>query len=145
MAARRLLLILLILLAISTVAAFLAPAPRDGVNDRSTPRRTTPAPRHAEEPRGRLVHASMDASEPRPATVRLHVGDQLSLRVRSDVSDQAKIAGLGLIEAVDRDAPARFNVLADTPGKFAVRLVRRHERVGTIAVEPRGPRGGRAG
>jgi hypothetical protein len=139
MAARRLLIVLIILLVISTVAAFLAPGPnnesRPPTTIGSTPTRTTTA--SEPPPSGRLVRASMDSDADSPPTVRLRVGDQLSLRVSSRASDQVEIVGLGLVEAVDRDAPALFDVFADRPGSYPVLLLRADETVGAIRIERR--------
>ena len=49
------------------------------------------------------------------------------------------IAGFGLIDDVDRDAPARFNLFADRTGRFAVRLLDRRETVGRIVIAVRRP------
>jgi hypothetical protein len=138
MAARRLVIVLIVLLVISTVAAFLAPGP----NNEARPPATigsTPTTTTAREPppSGRLVRASMDSDADSPRTVRLRLGDQLSLRVSSRTSDQVELVGLGLVEAVDRDAPALFDVFADRPGSHPVLLLRSDETVGTILIERR--------
>jgi hypothetical protein len=140
MAARRLLIVLIILLVISTIAAFLAPGPGNDARPPATIGSTTTTTATAREPApsGRLIRASIDADADSPQTVRLRLGDQLSLRVSSRASDQLEIVGLGLVEAVDRDAPALFDVFADRPGSYPVLLLRADKTVGTIKIEGRG-------
>jgi hypothetical protein len=123
-AARRLLIVLVILLAISTLAAVLAPPPDqqgDGEQRRApSPKRAGPP---AEESRGKLVRASVAADAGAARSVRLEIGDQLSLTVRRRRPSQIEIAGLGLIEDAEPGAPARFDVFADHPGRFEVRVL----------------------
>ena len=139
MAARRLVIVLIILLVISTVAAFLAPGPGDDTRPPATIGSTTTTTTAREPaPSGRLIRASIDAEPGKPQTVRLRLGDQLSLRVSSRASDQVEIVGLGLVEAVDRDGPALFDVFADRPGSYPVLLLRADKTVGTIKIERRG-------
>jgi hypothetical protein len=142
MAARRLLIVLVILLVISTFAALLVPPPGtdedEGETLGSAPTGTVggPAP-----PRGQLVRASIDADRAQPRIVELELGDQLELEVRSQSFDQVVIGGFGLIENTGRDAPARFNLIADRIGRFAVRLLDRGETVGRIVIGGQRPRG----
>ena len=141
MAARRLLIVLVVLLAISTFAALLVPPPGGDEGDQQTIGSTVtgtggrPAPS-----RGELVNASIDADANKPQNVRLELGDQLALLVRSRTPDQVEIRGFGLVDDVERYAPARFNLLADRPGRFDVRLLDRRETVGQIVIDMERPR-----
>jgi hypothetical protein len=142
MAARRLLIVLVVLLVISTFAALLVPPPgtdeEEGETLGSAPTGTVGG---AAPPRGQLVGASIDADREKPRNVELELGDQLELVVRSRSFDQVVIGGFGLIDDVERDAPARFNLIADRTGRFAVRLLERRETVGRIVIGARRPRG----
>jgi hypothetical protein len=141
MAARRLVALMLVLLAVSTLAAALtAPAPE------REPRTTE----DAGEPRsrnrsGRLIEGALDASSRRPDTVEVQSGDQLALTVRSPIPGQVEIPAFGLLEDVAPRAPARFDLLLERPGRFEVRLAGRGRLIGAIVVRPRrverGPKG----
>ena len=133
MAARRLLIVMLILLGISTLAAALAPTPnRSGTAARSTATTTREPPEVPEG--GKLVRATIDADARPPETVEVPLGDQLALQVRSRRPGEIEILGLGLIEDVARLAPARFDILARRPGRFELRRVDSRERVGVLMV-----------
>ena len=128
---------LVLLLVMSTVAALLAPAPRRPVNGESSTTTTTTTTTRREPARGQILTATMNASGARPKEVRLRVGDQLTLSVRSDASDQVRVQGFGLIEAVSRQAPARFDIFADRQGDFPVRLLQAGQVAGNLVVRRR--------
>jgi hypothetical protein len=137
MAARRLVAVLVVMLVLSTVAAVLVPAPRRPIGtDSTTTSSTTTRSAEPDRTRGRLVTATMSAERSRPP-VKLHVGDQLRLRVVSSRSDQVKLDGFGLVEAVDRSAPALFDIFADRRGRFGVRLLSSGRVVGRIVISRR--------
>jgi hypothetical protein len=137
MAARRLVAVLVVMLVLSTVAAVLVPAPRRPIGtDTTTTSSTMTRSTEPDRTRGRLVTATMHADSPRPP-VKLHVGDQLRLRVASSRSDQVKLDGFGLVEAVDSTAPALFDIFADRRGRFGVRLLSSGRLVGRIVITRR--------
>jgi hypothetical protein len=143
MAARRLVIVLLVMLAVSTIAAALVPAPsRDTGGTTATTRTaaaTAPAPA---APAGALVHGALDAGAPQPGRIHVRLGDELTLLVRAAATDQVEIGGYGLVEPVARQAPAEFDLLVDEGGRFPVRLVDGRRLIGTIVVGP--PRGRRS-
>src|SRR5215211_1227039 len=122
MAARRLLILLLAVLAISTLGAALI-APRPGGPDQTT---TTTAPRggptRPRERDGHLIEVSVRTRSRRPESIRAQPGDQLELTVRSATAGQIEIPHFGLVEDAGPDMPARFSVLFDEPGHFHVSL-----------------------
>jgi hypothetical protein len=134
-AARRLLIVMLVLLGVSTVAAALVPVERDAGSDDTT---TTSTPT-TKRPTGRLVPKAIHAGAPEPQTVRVEVGDQLQLEVTSKSAHQVEIPRLGELEDVDPDAPARFDLLLFDRGRFPVRLVEVERKIGEIVVGPRQP------
>jgi hypothetical protein len=129
-AARRLLILMLVLLGVSTVAAALVPVDRESGDDTMT---TSTSP--AESPTGELEERSIDANAEEPKTVRAQVGDQLQLRVKSRRADEVEIPALDELEDVDPDAPARFDLLLFDKGHFPVRLVERERKIGEIVVD----------
>jgi hypothetical protein len=134
MAARRLLIVMLILLGLSTLAAALVPqhSLRDGTTGSTTTTQpqttTTPGP-----PPGRSlsveiavggdkvpVVANPICNKPKPACEPLHVGDQLSLQVLSKTQSQLEIPTFGLIAVASPNSPALFELLPQQPGKIGV-------------------------
>src|SRR5437867_3510643 len=135
MATRRLIIGLIVLLALSTLAAAFLPAP-EGTRTSTTSTERQPA-RRPPPPRGGLVRATVDAGAGRPQAIPLGDGDELVLRVRSRAPDQVEVRGFGEVQAVDRFSPARFDLLATRPGTFPVRLLEAHRTVARIQVAPR--------
>jgi hypothetical protein len=131
-AARRLLILMLVLLGVSTLAAALVPVDPDALRDESTTTSTSTATRAAT---GKLVRASIDADKRNSQTVRVQVGDQLQLRVESPKrADEVEIPALDELEDVDPDAPAHFDLLLFVEGRFPVRLVDADRQIGAIEV-----------
>jgi hypothetical protein len=131
-AARRLLIVMLVLLGVSTVAAALVPVDRDALRDEST---TTSTRADKRTPTGALVEASIGAGAPKLKAVRMQVGDQLQLRVTSPQAHEVEIPALDELEDVDPDAPATFDLLLFDEGTYNVRLVESGRRIGRIVVE----------
>jgi plastocyanin len=129
-AARRLLIVMLVLLGVSTVAAALVPVERDADGDDTTTTSTTTTKR----PTWELMRESIHAVAREPQTVRVRVGDQLQLEVTSRRAHQVEIPRLGELEDVDPDAPAHFDLLLFDRGRFPVRLVEPERKIGEIVV-----------
>jgi hypothetical protein len=125
MAARRLVIVMLVLLGISTLAAALVPTPdRDGAESGPT---DTVDPGAAggpqrEQPQGRFVRRNLRIDD-KPATVRVRPGDQLHLTVGGPFSDDIVVPALGLTATMTPYAPAAFDVLIPRAGTFAIRAL----------------------
>jgi hypothetical protein len=132
-AARRLLILMLVLLGVSTVAAALVPVDRDAGGDDTTTTSTSTA----EAATGELKDRSIDAGADKPKTIRVHVGDQLQLRVKSRSADEVEIPALDELEDVDPAADAHFDLLLFEAGRYGVRLVEAERKIGTIIVRPK--------
>jgi hypothetical protein len=149
MAARRLLIVMLVLLGISTLLAALTPT-RDSGSDTTTSTQsappTVPAAGEPQDGGGARVPARIDADSGEvtqlgSAEAPIYAGDELVLTVASEHPDQVEIPGFGEIQAVSRDAPASFDLFLDKPGDYAVRLVDANRMVGrlTVSEAPREP------
>ncbi len=133
MAARRLVIVMLMLLGVSTLAAALAP-PR---SERTASTSTTTSTTQATPPTpagGELVRGTIDAQAKRQQRIRIGLGDQLSLEVRSTRVVQVEIARLGLTDSAAPLSPARFDLLAERQGSFEVRLQESRREIGVIEV-----------
>ena len=135
MAARRLLIVMLVLLGLSTLAAALVPqhSLRDGSTSATTTTQptestTTPTPTAGRSLSveivvgGKKVPVVADAlcKKHKPRCEPLHVGDQLSLEVLSRGSAQLAIPAFGLIGVASDNSPAFFQLLPHEPGTIGV-------------------------
>jgi hypothetical protein len=127
---RRMLLFALLLLAVTTLTAGLAPAPK--VRENPSPHTLpTPTPRPG---RSVVVERALDASRRKPQTITVRTGDVLTLTVRSDEPDAVELQGLGALRAIAPDSPVTFDVLPDTPGSYPVVMLSTGRTVGTVRV-----------
>ncbi len=135
MAARRLVVVMLVLLAISTLATVLLPRPDHRVTPATTTTREPPVdvspPRAAT---GLLLVARMQISGGQPKTVRIERGDELRLEVEAPFGADVEIPGFGLTEPVTPFAAASFDLLATATGRFPVRIVDPQRLVGQVLV-----------
>jgi len=135
MAARRILILMLAVLAISTLgAALIAPQPEPDTETSTTTPRADNGSASVPNRDGQLIEASVRTGAPRPETVRLHPGDQLELTVRSRNDGQVEIPRFGLIEDTGPGMPARFSLLVSEPGSFTVSLAGSRRDVARIEV-----------
>jgi hypothetical protein len=125
MAARRLLIVMLVLLGISTLAAALVP--QHGINRDTTGTTTT-------QPPPTTTQAAPSASYIPPTKITVggkkfpvvspvHVGQQLTLLVASRVPTQLQIKEFGQVGYAAPDAPARFELLPTTAGNFGIQFL----------------------
>jgi hypothetical protein len=144
MAARRLLIVMLILLGLSTLAAALVPqrAPRNGTTTGTTTTQsipTTPMPITDVLP---PVAEITVGGKKFPVVAPVHVGHQLTLLVRSRPPKEISIPEFGLIGFATQDTPARFELLPSTPGTFGILFAASGKVVGRIEVVERSPKSG---
>jgi hypothetical protein len=128
MLARRLLILLAVLMGLTALASGLAP--------RQPVTRTAPQP----SPTGVVstpeppVEATLDAAMGAPQRIVVREGRTLILQVGSDEPDSVTIEGLGRIEVVDPDSPARFELLAEPAGSYAIELVDARRTIGMLEI-----------
>jgi hypothetical protein len=120
-AARRLILVMLALLVLSSIAAALIPVERSRLPVEST----STKPTEPGIPAGTFVHRTVSAQASRPAKIALEVGDQLGLTVRTSRAGLVEIPAFGELQNADPGLPAHFDLLALERGRFPVRLVDR--------------------
>ena len=142
MAARRLVILMLILLGVSAFAAALAPDRR--TDDSTTTEATSTTEASPPVDRGILVRKRIDASAIEPASIEVEAGDQLALTVTADEPVQVEISELGLLEDAQLGSPARFDLLLDQGSSLDVLstpLEGEARVIGTIDVSLAGPDG----
>jgi hypothetical protein len=139
MAARRLLIVMLVLLGLSTLAAALIPQRtlRNGTNGSSTQAtttttHTTPVPVFFPPTKITVGGKKLPVVSP------LHVGDQLTLLVRSRFPAEIAIPEFGQLGFASPEAPARFQLLAESPGTFGILFADSGKVAAQIRVVPAG-------
>jgi hypothetical protein len=145
MAARRLLIVMLVLLGLSTLAAALIPqsGPREGETTESTTQPTTtttaarPAPAYV--PPTKITVGGKKF----PIVSPVHVGDQFTLLVRSRVPAEIEIPEFGQLAFAAPNSPARFELLASAPGTFGVLFASTGKVAAQIRVVPPGKKRGK--
>ena len=137
MAARRLLIVLLVLLGLSTLAAALVPQRtlnEGGTTGTTTTQATTTAPSATPNPAFLRPTKITVGGKKFPVVSPIHVGDQVRLVVRSRFPAEIEIPEFGLLGFASPDAPARFELLPDTPGRFGILFADSGKPAGQIEV-----------
>jgi hypothetical protein len=125
---------MLVLLAISMLAAALVPPP-DPATETSTPTSTTTDRESAtgNRPAGsKLVRSEIavpGGAEARPREIEVDPGDQLSLVVTSGEPGEVRVPDFGLIEFAGPGNTASFDILVEERGRYPVQF----RGAGTIA------------
>ena len=131
MLARRLIVVLAVLLLLMVVAAGVTPRrPLPAENGAATPS-ATPSARTPG-----TIQRTLEAAES-DQTITARVGQIVVLEVRSEELDIVTLAEHGS-EPVEADSPARFELLADVPGRYAIDLAEAGREIGALEVV--GPR-----
>jgi hypothetical protein len=132
---RRILVLVLVLMGLTALAASLTPPPRPVQRNPATTG-PTPTPQ-AVEPRPasapRTVSARLSETG-RPRTVDARTGDTIELDVSGNTPDTVVIDDLAVSEPVDPDSPAQVEIYADTPGSYPVLLLDSGRRIGAIRI-----------
>jgi hypothetical protein len=124
-AARRLLIVMLVLLGLSTLAAALVPQRtlNEGGTTATTTTQTTTttaAPNPSFQRPTKITVGKSAAGKRLFPLVHVDLGQQFTLLVRSSFPTQIEIREFGLIGFATSDTPARFELLTDTPGTFGI-------------------------
>jgi hypothetical protein len=125
--ARRLLIALAVLMALTALAAGLAPR-ESPLRDDASPTPSAAAGKPAEEP----VEATLDA-ESEGQRVEARVGQMVRIVVNSTELDSVELAEIGT-ETTEPDSPARFELLAEIPGTYAIELLEAERQIGVLEI-----------
>jgi hypothetical protein len=126
MLARRLLIALALLMAITALAAGVAPRESALREDSS------PAPPASSEPPAEPVEATLDAQS-EGQRVEARVGQIVRIVVNTSELDSVELAEVGTRTA-DPESPARFELLAEVPGTYAISLLQAERRIGELEI-----------
>jgi hypothetical protein len=147
MAARRLLIVMLVLLGISTLAAALVP--QRTLNEEDTTGTTT-RPTTATSPAQTsetVPQKEITVGPKELPLVLVQAGTQFTLLVSSDRPRELSIPEFGLVRFATPDTPARFELLTETPGTFGILFATSGKSAAQIKVvkhlPPKGERKGK--
>jgi hypothetical protein len=139
MAARRLLIIMLVLLGLSTLAAALVP--QRTLNEGTTTgtgTRTAPATPSTPPPETVPPVAEITVGGKKFPVVPVNVGDRFTLLVFSRRPREIAIPEFGLVGFATAETPARFELLTEGPGAFGIVFTASGKAVARIEVrEPK--------
>jgi hypothetical protein len=133
---RRLIILVAVLMGLTALAASVAPPPdpqrRNSTQNDGSPTATpTPPETTAQAP---VIDRRIDATTAgEPVTVDVPRGAMLELEVEVGAPDTVAL-GDGELEAAAPGSPARFELLADTPGEFPLRLLEAERTLGVVRV-----------
>jgi len=147
MAARRLLIVMLILLGISTLAAALVPTPEERDSETEAEVTTAPTTKSAAPAAdegaaggppagGKRLVAMIEVGGDKIPVVPVAVGDQLTLEIRSKRRGLLEIPALGRVEAVAPGTSAFFYLLGRERASYGIRFLGEEQVVARIEVEP---------
>jgi hypothetical protein len=127
-----------VLMGLTALVATLAPPERvrRGPLDRATPSPGATTPPATRAPAGGAADVSATlstSSDRRPRTVQAELGDQVAIVVNSTVADSVSLGDLD-VEPTEPGLPARFELLADTPGSYPLVVVSNEHRIGTLQI-----------
>jgi hypothetical protein len=133
MLGRRFLLLVAVLMGLTALAASVAPREPVVRDDGATPTPTPALSGGSDDLR--TVSKRLNTAEGVTRVV-VDEGDLVDLEVSGSELDS--VALLDEVVALDPDAPAVFQLLADDPGEYPIELVDADRRVGTLVVRAAG-------
>jgi hypothetical protein len=144
MMGRRLLLLVAVLMGLTALAASVAP--RDTGTDEpptqsgrpgavAEPTTTPQLGPASPAPEEGVVEQTLSTTEgASPVRVHARPGQTVKLEVRGPVFDEVVLTDLERVEAIAPEAPARFELFVDRPGRFEIRLLGADRRLGELLV-----------
>jgi hypothetical protein len=82
------------------------------------------------------IERRIPAGEGASTAVRVKRGEILRLEVAGDMLDSVSLDGLDRIEVIEPVTPAIFDLLAERPGTYPIRLVEANRRIGRLVITP---------
>jgi hypothetical protein len=128
MLARRLLILLAVLMGLTALAAGVAPRRPLPQDDAAPPQASTARP--VQKP---LVR-TLSADEPSGRRIEVNRGRLVRLTVEGDVVDSVQLGDLQ-VHALDPESPVHFELIADVPGSYPITLVDAQQRLGVLEVQ----------
>jgi hypothetical protein len=127
---------LIVLALVGSMVLFVTVAPPDSGMRKGAQTTATPSPLTTtlSDPDAFDVSATLSTARgTRPETVEAEVGDKVEIVVEGSAIDSVALGDLSM-EDVEADVPARFELLADTPGSYPLVLVNEARQIGTLVI-----------
>jgi hypothetical protein len=127
---------LIVLALVGAMVLVVTVAPPDSGTRRDAQTTATPSPLAAglSDPDAFDVSETLSAAPgTRPKTVEAEIGDKVEIIVEGSAIDSVALGDLSM-EDVEAGVPARFELLADTPGSYPLVLVNEGRQIGTLEI-----------
>jgi hypothetical protein len=127
---------LIVLALVGSMVLVVSVAPPDSGTRKGAQSTATPAPLPASlsDPDAFDVSETLSTAPGiAPKTVEAEVGDKVEIIVEGTAIDSVALGDLSM-EDVEADMPARFELLADTPGSYPLVLVNEGRQIGTLEI-----------
>jgi hypothetical protein len=133
---RRMTLLVIALLGLLVLVVTVSP-PDPGSRNGSGTQTTTPEASSSQplsDPNAFDVQATLSAqSKAKPKTIEAVLGDRVQITVKGNVPGSVALGELRT-EELERGVPARFELLADTPGTYPLVLLADQRTIGTLEI-----------
>jgi hypothetical protein len=140
---RRLVILVAVLMGLMVLAASVAPPPQTprSTGASASPTPVASAPPAASSPSATPASGTLDPTQTLDVArgqdhVTVPQGAAFSLNVVADAVGSVEIVGLSEVAAVDPSTPAMFQLSADVPGHFPVKLAESGKPLGELIVTP---------
>jgi hypothetical protein len=127
---------LIVLALVGSMVLVVTVAPPNSGTRRDAQPAVTPSPLTASlsDPDAFDVSETLSAAPgTRPKTVEAEIGDKVEIIVEGSAIDSVALGDLSM-EDVEAGVPARFELLADTPGSYPLVLVNEGRQIGTLEI-----------
>jgi hypothetical protein len=127
---------LIVLALVGSMVLFVTVSPPDSGTRKDAQTTATPSPLTANlsDPDAFDVSETLSADPgTRPQTVEAEIGDKVEIVVEGTEIDSVALGDLSM-EDLEADLPARFELLADTPGSYPLVLVNEGRQIGTLTI-----------
>jgi hypothetical protein len=130
---RRMTLLVLALLGLMVLVVTISPP---GRGPRTAPQSQNPTPTSSpllSDPDAFDVDVTVSATAEKHATIQAELGDRVQITVEDPQPDSVMLGDLD-VQGVEKGVPARFQLLADTPGSYPLTLASSDKAIGTLEV-----------
>ena len=113
-----------------------AATPSGAAAPAAAPATTTPAPAPTAPPPGEFSFEIAQGQIRGPLSMTARQGEQVSIRVRSDVADELHLHGYELTAPLPAGEDVALTFIAARAGRFEVELHHSHRELGALEVQP---------
>ena len=135
MAARRILLFVVLMVALGLLAVAVNPSSDTQNESSSEPTQSSPPPPPVSQQSEVLVESELSADPSAVArTINAQAGDVVEITVTGNELAVVQILDLGLTKTIDPSVPGKFTIFADRSGTFPITLLESGRTIGVLQV-----------